>query len=131
MRFHSQVLTDSEKEQVHNETLRVLGEAGVRFHSEKALKFLESSGARVDWDKHTCIHSIGPGGACLEDRAQILYIRRAQSNNMIILCRHLSHAMHWMARPPLLRISTQANIATERIKIMKMGFASFNPWTWA
>jgi len=52
MRFHSQVLTDSEKEQVHNETLRILEEAGVRFHSKKALKLLESSGARVDWDKN-------------------------------------------------------------------------------
>jgi trimethylamine--corrinoid protein Co-methyltransferase len=52
MRFHSQLLTDSEKEQIHNETLRILGETGVRFHSEKALKLLEANGARVDWDKH-------------------------------------------------------------------------------
>jgi trimethylamine--corrinoid protein Co-methyltransferase len=52
MRFHSQVLTDSEKEQIHKETLRILQEAGVRYYSDKALKLLESNGARVDWDKH-------------------------------------------------------------------------------
>ena len=52
MRFRSQLLTDLEKEQVHKETLQILGGAGVRYHSEKALKLLESNGARVDWDKH-------------------------------------------------------------------------------
>jgi trimethylamine---corrinoid protein Co-methyltransferase len=53
MRFSSQLLTESEKEQVHKETLRILGEAGVRYHSEKALRLLEANGARIDWDKHT------------------------------------------------------------------------------
>jgi trimethylamine--corrinoid protein Co-methyltransferase len=52
MHFHSQLLTESEKEQVHNESLQILGEAGVRFVSDKALKLLESNGARVDWDQH-------------------------------------------------------------------------------
>src|SRR3972149_6754485 len=52
MRFHSQLLTDSEKEQIHKETLRILGETGVLFHSEKALRLLEANGARVDWDKN-------------------------------------------------------------------------------
>ena len=52
MRFHSQLLSDSEKEQIHKETLQILGEAGVRYHSEKALKLLGSNGARIDWDKH-------------------------------------------------------------------------------
>jgi len=51
MRFQSQLLSDEEKQQVHQETLRILDEAGVLFHSEKALKLLESNGARVDWDK--------------------------------------------------------------------------------
>lgn len=52
MRFQSQVLTDSEKEQIHNETLRILNEAGIRYHSGKALKLLQSNGAEVDWDTH-------------------------------------------------------------------------------
>jgi trimethylamine--corrinoid protein Co-methyltransferase len=58
MRFRSQLLTDSEKEQVHNETLRILGEAGVCYHSDKALKLLEKNGARLDWEK--CIAYIPP-----------------------------------------------------------------------
>ncbi|MBI5954580.1 MAG: trimethylamine methyltransferase family protein [Chloroflexi bacterium] len=51
MRFSSQLLTESEKEQVHKETLRILSEAGVRYHSKQALKLLEKNGARIDWDK--------------------------------------------------------------------------------
>ncbi|MCK6568264.1 MAG: hypothetical protein DCC59_06675 [Chloroflexi bacterium] len=51
MRFQSQVLTESEKERAHNETLRILREAGVRYHSDKALKLLESNGAEVDWEE--------------------------------------------------------------------------------
>ena len=51
MRFQSQLLSDEEKGQVHLETLRILDEAGVLYHSEKALKLLEKYGARVDWEK--------------------------------------------------------------------------------
>ncbi|MCA1900329.1 MAG: trimethylamine methyltransferase family protein [Chloroflexi bacterium] len=52
MRFSSQLLTESEKEQVHKETLQVLEKAGVRYHSQKALKLLEKNGARIDWEKY-------------------------------------------------------------------------------
>ena len=51
MRFQSQLLSENEKQQVHKETLRILFEAGILFHSEKALKLLEMNGARVDWDR--------------------------------------------------------------------------------
>ena len=51
MRFKSQLLTESEKEQLHTEALQILKKTGAKFHSEKALKLLESNGARVDWDK--------------------------------------------------------------------------------
>jgi trimethylamine:corrinoid methyltransferase-like protein len=51
MRFQSQLLSESEKEKVHQETLRILFEAGVLFHSPGPLKLLESNGARVDWEK--------------------------------------------------------------------------------
>ena len=51
MNFKSQVLTDSEKEQVHTETLQILEKTGAKFHSEKVLKLLESNGARVDHEK--------------------------------------------------------------------------------
>lgn len=52
MRFHSQLLSDSEIEQIHNETMQILEKTGTLFHSKKALKLLESKGARVDWDTH-------------------------------------------------------------------------------
>ena len=48
MQFQSQLLSDIEKEKVHKEALRILWEAGIRFHSEKALGLLEANGARVD-----------------------------------------------------------------------------------
>lgn len=51
MRFQSQLLSDSEKEQIHKEALNILQNTGAKFHSEKALKLLQSNGARVDWDK--------------------------------------------------------------------------------
>jgi trimethylamine---corrinoid protein Co-methyltransferase len=51
MRFQSQLLSESEKEKVHQETLRILFEAGILFHSARALKLLEANGARVDWEK--------------------------------------------------------------------------------
>jgi trimethylamine--corrinoid protein Co-methyltransferase len=51
MHFKSQLLTETEKEQIHNETLEILKKTGAKFHSQKALKLLESNGARVDWDK--------------------------------------------------------------------------------
>jgi trimethylamine--corrinoid protein Co-methyltransferase len=51
MRFQCQILAESEKEQIHIETLRILEAAGVRFYSDKALRILESHGARVDYEK--------------------------------------------------------------------------------
>jgi len=48
MQFHSQLLSNYEKEDIHMEALRILREAGVKFHSEKALGLLEANGARVD-----------------------------------------------------------------------------------
>jgi trimethylamine--corrinoid protein Co-methyltransferase len=51
MRFKSQLLTESEKEQIHNETLEILKKTGAKFHSQKALKLLEANGAQINWDK--------------------------------------------------------------------------------
>jgi trimethylamine--corrinoid protein Co-methyltransferase len=48
MQFQSRLLSDSEKERIHEESLRILWEAGVKFHSQKALGLLEADGARVD-----------------------------------------------------------------------------------
>lgn len=51
MRFQSQVLNDDEKERIHIEALNILELAGAKFHSRKALKLLESHGAKIDWEK--------------------------------------------------------------------------------
>lgn len=48
MKFQSQILSQSEKEKIHAETLRILWEAGVKYHSRKVLGLLETHGARVD-----------------------------------------------------------------------------------
>ena len=48
MQFKCQLLSEAEKEQIHRESLRILWEAGVKFHSQRALRLLEANGARVD-----------------------------------------------------------------------------------
>ncbi len=53
MQFHSQLLSDAEKEKIHEESLRILWEAGVKFYSEKALGLLEANGARVNRETKT------------------------------------------------------------------------------
>jgi trimethylamine--corrinoid protein Co-methyltransferase len=50
MKYQCQLLSEAEKEKIHTETLRILSEAGVRYHSKKALTLLEAHGARVDWE---------------------------------------------------------------------------------
>ena len=51
MQLTSQLLSDAEKERIHEDTLKVLETTGVRYHSGKALKLLEASGARVDHEE--------------------------------------------------------------------------------
>ena len=50
MQLQTKILSDAEKEKIHEETLRILWEAGVKFHSQKALGLLESNGAHVDYE---------------------------------------------------------------------------------
>ena len=49
--MQSQVLSTEEKKIIHNDSIRILEEIGVKFPSEKALGILEAGGARVDWDR--------------------------------------------------------------------------------
>jgi len=42
------ILSDDEKEAIHRESLRILEQVGVLFHSPKALAILEANGAKVD-----------------------------------------------------------------------------------
>ena len=41
-------LSAENKQKIHTESLRILSEVGVRFHSKKALKLLEQAGAGID-----------------------------------------------------------------------------------
>ena len=50
MKFQSQILSEAEKEKIHAETLRILWEAGVKYHSQQVLGLLEADGARLDHD---------------------------------------------------------------------------------
>lgn len=53
MKFTAQVLSDSEQQRVHLESLRILAEVGVKFLGKTALPLLKKAGARVDED--SCI----------------------------------------------------------------------------
>jgi trimethylamine--corrinoid protein Co-methyltransferase len=50
MRYTASFLGEADREQVHEASLRILAEAGVRFHGERALPLLADAGARVDAD---------------------------------------------------------------------------------
>jgi trimethylamine---corrinoid protein Co-methyltransferase len=50
MKFTGQFLTEDEKNRIHEDTLRILAEVGIKFHGKKALQLLEKNGAKVDWD---------------------------------------------------------------------------------
>jgi len=50
MQLQGGILSEEEKTRVHQESLRILREIGLKFHSDKALKLLERSGAQVNWD---------------------------------------------------------------------------------
>jgi len=48
MRMQCSFLSESEKQRIHEETLKILSEIGVRFMSPKALKLLADNGAIID-----------------------------------------------------------------------------------
>jgi len=51
MRLQTNILTEAEQEKVHQISLRILEEVGIRFHGEKSLPLLSKHGAQVDWDE--------------------------------------------------------------------------------
>jgi trimethylamine--corrinoid protein Co-methyltransferase len=48
MQVQCQILSDTEKQTIHEKSLRILDEVGVVFHSPKARQILKKHGARVD-----------------------------------------------------------------------------------
>ena len=55
MKFFFEVLTDSEREQVHNSSLEVLSKTGMRIEAVKLLNGLKKKGAKVDESAKTVI----------------------------------------------------------------------------
>lgn len=50
MIMNAPVLNPDEIKRIHNDSIRILEEVGVRIPSEKALGILENGGAKIDWD---------------------------------------------------------------------------------
>jgi len=50
MKFTSQFLSEAEQQRIHQETLRILWEVGIKYHGERALPLLAKAGAQVDWE---------------------------------------------------------------------------------
>jgi trimethylamine--corrinoid protein Co-methyltransferase len=50
MSLQCQILTEDQKQKIHSESIRILGEVGAKFLSEKALQILKDNGAKVDTD---------------------------------------------------------------------------------
>jgi trimethylamine--corrinoid protein Co-methyltransferase len=50
MKFTAKFLSEEEQSHIHEDTLRILAEVGVKFRGEKALPLLQKGGAKVDWD---------------------------------------------------------------------------------
>ncbi len=50
MKFLGQVLSEVDQVRLHEQSLRILAEVGVRFHGDKALPILKANGVQVDWE---------------------------------------------------------------------------------
>ena len=129
MQFTSQLLSDSEKERIHEDTLKVLETVGVRYYSDKALNLLESAGARVDREEK--IAHISP--ALVEQALSVApktshWVRAIR--NTIISCRRPFRAIAWTAQARSSAIFKQASIATVQIKTTNSPCESSRPWIW-
>ena len=51
MKFIGQFLSEVEQYRIHQESLRILAEVGVKYYGERSLPLLSKHGAKVDWDK--------------------------------------------------------------------------------
>ncbi len=51
MKMQAQVLSQEEKKLIHEQSMRILEEIGIKFPSERALAILEKGGAKIDRDK--------------------------------------------------------------------------------
>ena len=50
MRAQCQILSEDERQRIHDESLKILQQVGVKFLSQRALKIMSDNGAKVDHD---------------------------------------------------------------------------------
>ena len=50
MRAQCQILSEDERQRIHDESLKILQQVGVKFLSQRALKIMNDNGAKVDLD---------------------------------------------------------------------------------
>ena len=50
MRVQCQILSEDERQRVHDESIKILEEVGVKFLSDRALKIMNDNGAKIDRD---------------------------------------------------------------------------------
>lgn len=53
MLMQGRILSSEEKRIIHNDSIRILQEVGIKVPDEKALSILEEGGAVIDWDRQT------------------------------------------------------------------------------
>ncbi len=110
MKFTAQVLSKDEQVRIHEQSLRILSEVGVRIHGEKALPMLKKNGARVDEENRI---------ARIPREMVEEALQRAPGNShlgheirpMITPCRHRSHVTASMAQPLLPATMSPVNAA--------------------
>jgi len=51
MKLETKILSEAEQEKVHQVSLRILEEVGIRFYGQKSLPILSRHGAKVDWEE--------------------------------------------------------------------------------
>jgi trimethylamine:corrinoid methyltransferase-like protein len=51
MKFTGQFLSEVEQYRIHQQSLHILANVGIKFHGDKALPLLAKNGAKIDWEK--------------------------------------------------------------------------------
>ena len=50
MRAQCQILSEDERQRIHDESIKILQQVGAKFLSQRALKVMKENGAMVDFD---------------------------------------------------------------------------------
>ncbi len=80
-----EMLAESEVERLHEATLKVLWETGVRFESEWALDFLAANGCKVDRETHRVHFPRELVGTCLAQAPRSFVVKAPKPENDLVL----------------------------------------------